>query len=175
MTFITRRLLCAAMLLALAGCDAERDLAEPLVPLGNFKIGHVVVKGDEIQKIGPSRDVSDEEWIAALDSAVKRRFSRFEGDAFYHIGIVVRGYNVAPATLVQKSVLAIDVTVFDNDATKMEPEPRQFAVLESFGSGGPLGSGLTMSREAQVEQLAANAAKRIESWMRENETFFQTN
>lgn len=172
MTIAFRTITAAFALLALVACDAEKDLAEPVVPLGDFKVGHVVVKAEDIQKIGPSRDVSDEEWKVAIEEAVQRRFGRFTGDSFFHIGIVIRGYNIAPPTLVQKSVVVVDVTVFDNDAKRMEPEPRQFAVLESFGSGGPFGSGLTMSRKEQVAQLSANAAKRIESWMRENPDFF---
>lgn len=178
MTKTIRPVLAAMAALALTACDAERDLVEPVVPLGEFRLGHNIVVADQVQKVDPSRDVTPDEWEAAFTSAIDRRFSRYQGNQYYHIAVAVAGYSVAvtgiPVVLAPKSVLIIDVTIWDNadGGSKLNPEPERFTILESFGSGGPIGSGATMTKDEQVAQLAANAAKRIENWMRENEDWF---
>ena len=47
----------------------------------------------------------------------------------------------------------------------MDAEPHQIVVIESLTAKTLMGSGLTMSRRAQLENLSQNAALSIERWM----------
>jgi len=171
-----RPMFAAAALLLLAACDAERDLEDPLVPLGEFRLLQPIVVADNVQKVEPSRDVSPNLWESAMSEAITRRFGRYSGEDAYYIAVGVAGYSVAvtgiPLVLTPKSVVIIDVTVWDDVEGKLSPEPERFTILESFGEGTIIGSGATMTKEEQVAQLSANAAKRIETWMRQNEAWF---
>lgn len=167
-----------ALALLLAGCAAaEADLQEPVQPIGAFKLGYAVVVADEAKLIPPSRGATAEEWEAALEGALTRRFGRYQGPQLYHVAVKVDAYALAipgvPVLLSPKSVLSIGVTIWD-DATKskLNPEPRRFTVLERLSGETVIGSGLTQSRETQMENLAANAARLIEGWMRENPDWF---
>ncbi|MDF1873971.1 hypothetical protein [Vannielia sp.] len=170
-----RALSVAALLLA--GCSPEADLLEPAQPIGAFKLGYSVVHAEDARLIPPSRGATAQEWQDALDAALTRRFSRLNGDQLYHIAVKVDGYSLAipgvPVVLSPKSVLSIGVTVWD-DATqsKLNPEPRRFTVFERLSGETLIGSGLTQSRETQMANLSANAARLIEGWMRENPAWF---
>ena len=47
----------------------------------------------------------------------------------------------------------------------MDAEPHQIVVIELLTAKTLMGSGLTMSRRAQLENLSQNAALSIERWM----------
>ncbi|QDC11040.1 hypothetical protein FHY55_18175 [Oceanicola sp. D3] len=167
----------AALLLLLAGCSAVADLEEPVVPIGAFSLGHAVVVAEGAKKVPPSREATPEEWQAALESALTQRFGRFDGGQLYHVAVKVDAYALAvpgvPVVLSPKSVLRIQVSVWDDAAGgKLNAEPRAFTVFERFSSETVVGSGLTRTREQQIEQLSANAARLIEAWMRENPGWF---
>ena len=154
-----------ALVLGLAACaDATRDLDGPFEPLGNFKLGHSEVVAPNLEKLLVSRDATAEEWITAVDAAVERRFRRFEGDSFYHIGISVEAYSLPPPVIPGKSALAIRVTVWQ-DATqaKLNEETKVIHVIKVFESR------LANTREEQIDILAADAAKEIETWLREQQ------
>ncbi len=168
-----------ALLLAalLAGCSAVADLEEPVVPIGQFKLGYSVVVAEGAQKVPPSREASAEEWQAALEAALNQRFGRFEGSQLYHLAVKVDAYALAvpgvPVVLSPKSILRIQVSVWDDAAgTKINAEPRVFTVFERLSGETVLGSGLTRTKAQQMEQLSANAARLIEGWMRENPGWF---
>ena len=161
----------------LAGCSPVADLEEPVVPIGAFSLGHAVVVAEGVQKVPPSRDASPEEWQAALEAALTERFGRFEGGQLYHLAVKVDAYALAipgvPVVLAPKSVLRIQVSVWDDAAGgKINAEPRVFTVFERFSGETVVGSGLTRSREQQIAQLSANAARLIEEWLRENPGWF---
>lgn len=170
------RRLALAALLALTACAADRDLAEPVEPLGAFRLGHAIVVTSAIRKVQPSRHIEPEAWEAAMKEALERRFGRYEGDRFYHLAVSVEGYSVAvtgvPLVVAPKSVLSLGVTVWDDRTGKINAEPKEIVVFETFDGRSFLGSGLTMRRDEQVEQLATNAAKKIEDWLRENPEWF---
>jgi hypothetical protein len=162
----------------LAACGAERDLDDPVEPIGAFRLGHNIVVADNVQKVQPSRDVSPDEWEAAIAAAVDRRFSRYTGDQLYHIAVGVQGYSVAvtgiPVVLAPKSVLVVSANVWDDSlGRKLNAEPEQFTIIEEYSPENALiGSGATQSKEEQVASLSAQVARQIEGWMRRNPEWF---
>lgn len=167
------RFFAIAMLCILAACGSKSDLDQPPVPLGHFRLGHnVVVAPHPVQ--GPlSRDVAPEEWVDTMRGAISDRFGRYEGDKLYHLGISVDGYVVAqtgiPLVLAPKSVVILNVTLWDDEkGEKVNKEPERIMALETLNGKSVMGSGLTQTREEQMENLSYNAAKRIENWLKNN-------
>lgn len=171
---MTRLFALLATMFVLAGCTNPNDLDDAPTYLGNFHLGHNVAVAPNLTKGPASRDASKEEWIAAMTGAIDERFARYEGDRLYHIGISIEGYVLAvpgvPIVASPKSALILRVTLWDDAAKKkLSEEPHQVTVIESFSADTVLGSGLTQSKEKQMENLTRNAAKLIENWMvREN-------
>ena len=165
-----RTIAALCIVVSLAACTNPNDLDEAPAPLGDFALGHNVVVTPNITKGPASRDASDEEWIAAMKEAIDERFSRYEGDKLYHIGVSIEGYVLAvtgvPLVAAPKSALILNVTVWDDAAgEKLNEEPEQITVIESFSGETMLGSGLTQSAEDQMRNLSRNAAKLIQNWM----------
>lgn len=83
------------MMLALTACGGIRDdLEQTPEPIGNFLLGHNVAVANEPVRGPFSRRAEDEDWKAAMTSAVADRFNntRYFGDSYYHIGVAVEGY-----------------------------------------------------------------------------------
>jgi hypothetical protein len=165
-----RALLALVALAGLSACIDGRDLDQPAAPLGDFKLGHNIVIAPNLQ-MGPlSREATQEEWIEALTQAVDDRFRRYDGDRIYHFGISIEGYVLAqvgvPLVLQPKSVVIFRLTVWDDEAgAKMTAEPKEITVLEAISAESMAGSGLTQTREEQMENLAILAAKQIEEYL----------
>jgi len=164
------RFIAAAALLLIAACTNPNDLDKAPVPLGDFKLGYNVVVAPNITKGPASRDASKEEWIASMKSAVDERFTRYDGDKLYHLAISIEGYVLAvpgvPLVASPKSALILNVTAWDDAAgKKLNEKPEQVTVIESFSGETVLGSGLTQSKEKQMENLSRNAAKLIQNWL----------
>lgn len=156
--------------LALAACTNPNDLDDAPAYLGNFHLGHNVVVTPNLTKGPASREASGEEWIASLTEAVDARFSRYEGTKLYHLGISVEGYVLAvpgiPLVASPKSALIVNVTVWDDAAqTKLNDKPETVTVVESISGNTLLGSGVTQSKEVQMQNLSRNAAKLIQNWL----------
>ena len=172
----------AALLIAafaLSACETRTGLSAPPPALAqNFRLGHAVVVAETATKAPISRDASQAQLETAVTKAVKERFSRLEGSAFYHLGINVDGYALAPPgvplLVSPKSVLIISVTLMtDTDGgKKVNPEPEQLTVFETLSAGTAIGSGLTRSADEQLENLSFNAALAIEDWLAKNPQFF---
>ncbi len=159
-----RRFLFALSLLMLvsACADATRDLQEPTEPIGDFQIGHIGVVAPNLQKLLVSRDATEDEWITAVTEALSNRFERFDGGKFYHLGVSVEAYSLPPPIVPGKSALALNVTVWDDAAqAKMNEEPQQIHVIKVFESR------ISKNRDQQLQGLAEEAAKAVETWMRE--------
>lgn len=165
------RILALIGLLSLAACTNPDDLDQQPAYLGNFQPGHIVVVAPNLAKGPASRTASDDEWIAAMIEAMSDRFSRYRGGKLYHLGVSVEGYVLAvpglPVVASPKSALILRVTAWDDAAgEKLNPEPHTVTVVESISTATWLGSGLTQSREEQLENLTLNAAKQIETWLK---------
>lgn len=157
-------------LAGLAACTNPNDLSKPPAYLGNFQLGHNVVVAPNLVKGPASRAASKEEWIAAMKKAVDARFGRYEGSKHYHFGISIEGYVLAvpgvPVIASPKSAVIIRVTVWDDAAgKKLNEEAELITVVESISGDTVVGSGLTQSKEVQMENLSRNAAKQIETWL----------
>lgn len=156
--------------LALSACATGRDLDKPPVPLGDFMLGHSIVVAPNLTKGPLSRDATKEEWIAAVDKAFEDRFRRYEGEKLYHFGISVEGYVLAqvgiPLVLQPKSAVIYRITVWDDAAGgKINEEPKEITIVEALTPESVAGSGLTQTREEQLENLAVQAAKQAEQWL----------
>lgn len=161
-------------LVLLAGC-ASKPAEVPLPDLGSFKLGHNVVVASKMQKGPVSREASAEEWKSALTTAMADRFGQHQGEKFYHFGISVEGYMLAPpgVPLVYKprSALIINVTVWDDAAgRKLNEKVKQLTVFETTSGDSFLaGSGAVRTKEEQMAGLAANAVLQIEKWLLEEQ------
>ena len=167
----------AVLALCLAGCAAQNeDLSNP-APLGNFLLGHNIIVADA-PEVGPlSRTAEPEEWKAALEQAVDDRFRVYNGDKFYHIALKVEGYILAvpgvPLVASPKSALIFTASVWDDAAGgRINDEPEQFTVFESVNPNTLFSSGLTRTREEQIEDLSRNAARAVHNWMLQNGQWF---
>lgn len=172
-----RALLSGIVVAVLLAACARDDLSQPPKEFGDFALGYNVVVAKNAKAVGPSRRATAEEWETTLKSAIDARMGRYEGEKLYHIGVGVDAYALAvpgvPLVLSPKSVLAITVNVWDDTAQrKINAEPKQFTVLEQLSGETVIGSGLTQSKEEQMANLSANAARLINDWLIENAAWF---
>jgi len=163
---------------ALAGCGAG-DLSRPAPDIGDVALGYTIVVADNAKMAGPSREATPEEWEAAVRDAVVARIGRHDGSKLYHLGIGVDAYALAipgiPVVLAPKSAIVASVTLWDDSAqVKVNPEPEQLTVLEQLSPETVVSSGLTQSREQQIENLSVALAGAIERWMVRNKQWFTT-
>ncbi|SHH95694.1 hypothetical protein [Marivita hallyeonensis] len=158
-----RLLLTFPLLFLLVACgDATRDLQSPTDPIGDFQIGHIGVVAPNLQKLLVSRDATADEWITAVTDALAERFERYDGGKFYHLGVSVEAYSLPPPVIPGKSAIALNVTVWDDAAqAKMNEQPKQIQIIRLVETR------LASTKETQMQWLAAQAAKDIETWMRE--------
>lgn len=171
--------LAAAFALAtvfISGCGGS-DLTSPPKPIGDFRLGYAIVVADNAEPVGPSRKATAEEWEAALQKSVRAQLDRYQGEKLYHIGVGVRAYALAvpgvPLVLSPKSVIVVSVDVWDDAIQRpINPEPKEFTVFEGLSGATVIGSGLTKSREEQLQTLADNAAQQIANWLAENKAWF---
>jgi len=124
-----------------------------------------------------SRAATPEAWEAAIKKAVDDRFGRYNGSKLYNIGISIDAYALAPpgvpVVLKPKSVLVITANIWDDAAQKkLNPEGKQFTIFEKMSAETVVGSGLTQSKERQMEILSYNAVKKVEEWLLENPEWF---
>ena len=173
-------LFCALALGIMVACSPVADLSAPPEPLANFSLGFVVPQISDTVAQGPvSRSATAKEWEAVLTPAFEERFSRFEGDRLYHIGIFVDGYVLAqpgvPIILSPKSALIFRILLIDDETgMTLNDAQEHFNVFESFSGSSFIGSGLTQSKEEQLKNIAEVAAKRTERWLREQDFWLPT-
>jgi hypothetical protein len=171
---MTRIYTLLAILVTIAGCTAATP-DEPLEQLGEFKLGYNVVVASKMRKGPVSRPATQDEWETALKSAVDERFSQYDGDQLYHLGISVEGYMLAPPGIPvlysPKSALIINVTVWDDAAgKKLNEKVQQFTVFETTTSESfVVGSGNNRTKEDQLMGLSRNAVGQIEDWLVEEQ------
>ena len=165
-------------LLFLAACSSPtQDFDSRLVPIGNFRLGQIVARAAAELTKGPlSRTASREELITAINVAFRNRFSRFEGGAYYHLGITATGYILAkpciPLILAPKSILIFKVIAIEDYTGKvLTKKPHQITVVEPLNGGSLIGSGYTRSREQQINDLVQQAALSTENWLRQQPWF----
>ncbi|SLN60056.1 hypothetical protein PSA7680_03147 [Pseudoruegeria aquimaris] len=173
-SFLSRRAALGLLALPLlAACAGDPEVLEPPKDLGEFRLGRYFIYADDAQ-VGPlSKDVTADEWENIMSDALVERLGRYRGGRSYDIGINIVGYVVAvpgvPVVASPKSVLVAMVNIWDQgNPNKLNAEPKQITVLESFTAEGVISSGLTMSSDEQMQQLSRNAVRAIEEWIAEN-------
>lgn len=171
------RILALTLGLAVLSACQTNDLAEPPAPLGDFVLGLNIAVADNVQKVPISRDATPEMWEAAIKKAVADRFGRYDGSKIYNIGISIDAYALAPPgvplVLKPKSILVVTANIWDDAAQKkLNPEGKQFTIFEKGSANTFVGSGLTQSREKQMEILSYNAVKQVEKWLLDNPEWF---
>ena len=173
--------LAALLSLGLLAACGERDaLADrELEPLGNFYLGHNIVTVEKPVKSPVSRSASNAEWKRVMTEAIERRLGGYDGTRYYHTGISVDGYALAPPgiplVLAPKSVLIVSASVWDDASQeKLNDEPERIVVFEDFSAETVVGSGLTKTKEEQMEALADNAAAAVHRWLLENREWFES-
>ncbi len=159
-------------LLALLGTMSctNRDLNQPLAPLGDFVLGLNIVVTDKMQMVPISRPATGAEWEAALEKAMADRFGRYDGTKIYDFGVSVDAFALAPVgiplVLSPKSVLVVTANIWDDaKQLKLNEEGEQLTIFESLSPEEVIGSGLTKTRQQQMDALAFNAAYKIEQWL----------
>lgn len=172
---ITRAALGLAVV-SLAACANNAELTEK-VDLGNFQLGFAVVVADNARKGPFSRDATDQQIEDAVQAELERRFRRYEGGKTFNMGVSIDGYIIAepgiPVIASPKSALFASVTLWDDAAQeKLNEEPKQIVVLESFSTDLVVGSGLTMSADEQLINISQNLVKEIEDWLNNRPQWF---
>lgn len=175
-----RRLILALVaVLAVSACSDATVVTDetPQKNLGDFAFGHNVVVTTDMKQGPFSRTATEEEIGTALKAALDERLGRYEGDKLYHLGIKVEAYALAapgiPVLFKPKTALILTVTAWDDAASaKLNEEPRMLTIFEGTSAETFIGSGLTRSKEKQIEVVTRNAAERIERWLEENGTWF---
>lgn len=165
-----RAVLGLMMIALVSACSSTGDLNEAPVPLGDFKLEHNIVVSSKARRGPLSRPATEEQLNESVRAAMAERFGRYEGQSRYHFGISVEGYVLAqpgiPLVLAPKSALILNVTVWDDAASKkLNDEPEQITVLETFGTAPIVGTGFTMTAEEQLTELSQNAAKAVERFL----------
>lgn len=169
------RLAALTLFAALSACTPAEQA--PVAQIPDFALGYNVVVARNAQPVGPSRTATPEEWEAALKKEIDARFARQEGAKLYHIGVGVDAYALAvpgiPLILSPKSVLAVTVNIWDDAAgRKINSEPHQITAWERGSPETIIGSGITSTKEQQMQRLAANAALKIQEWLVRNQAWF---
>ncbi|AXI48715.1 hypothetical protein C1J03_03000 [Sulfitobacter sp. SK012] len=155
----------------LSACNGASDLGDAPVGLGDFNLVHNIAVAPKVDR-GPviSRAASKTVLTKALTDAVAERFDRYDGARDYHFGMSIEAYVLAqpgvPLLFAPKSILIVNLTVWDDAKNKkLNKEPFQITVFESFDQGPVIGSGYTQTAEEQLKNLSQNAAKSIENYL----------
>ena len=173
---LMQSLLMVAGLAVLAACGAG-DLKKPPVPLGDFVMGLNVVVADTAQVPGISRQVTADEWEAAMKQAMVDRFGRYEGSRIYNFGINIDGYVLAPpgvpVVASPRSALIVRVHVFeDATQTQLNPGGKQLTLVEGVSAESFIGSGWTQTKDQQMAKMAYRAALSVQNYLVDNPEWF---
>lgn len=172
-----RRFVTIAALLALAACAVPDPEVEAPVDLGDFRLLGNVAVTTNARKMGVSRDASAEEWEAALEGAIDKRFARYEGETPYTISYSLDGYILATKAgrlaLAPRSAMSMTVHIWQTDPLdRLEDRSKQLLIFEGLDGETVIGSGLFRDRDEQMANLAAQFAKAVERWLVANGDLF---
>ena len=171
----------AALTLLLAACTArpEAPEAEPAPePMGDFKLGFVVVVAKN-PEIGPlSREVTEEQLIEAFKPRLERRLRAFDGERLYNVAVTIEGYILAkpgiPVVASISSGIVVALNVWDDErGVRVTEEHKRFTVVEKFSGKSFIGSGLTQNKEQQLASLAESTVEQIMKYLRANQDVFR--
>ncbi len=167
-----KAVLILALMAMVAACDPTADLVDPPVDLGDFRMGHNITVARDPEILPGSRKATEAEWQKAMTGAIAARFGRYEGARLYHFGISIDAYNLAaidiPGVPTPKSALGVTVTVWDDaKGIKLNEKAKVITVFGIFS-----GAGIQPTKQVQLDNLSALAAKSVENWLLENPEWF---
>jgi len=175
---LAARVTALALALGLLSACAVTDLDGNPEPMGRFLLGHnVAVVSQDVEILPISRKIENDVWVDLVRDEMNTRFSRYDGDEYYHISTAILGYILAPPGIpvvaAPKSILMADVYLFrDSDGGKpITDKPKRFTAFEE-GGDAIVGSGLTRTAEEQARSLARSLARQVQDWMLENKEWF---
>lgn len=174
---MTRILMTLAALIALGACAVPDPELEAPVDLGDFRLLGNVGVTTNARKLGVSRDATPEEWEAALEGAIDKRFARYSGETPYTISYSLDGYILATRAgrlaLSPRSALSVTVHIWQQEPLeRLEERSKQLLVFEGLDGETLLGSGLFRDRDQQMANLAAQFSKAVERWLVANGDLF---
>ena len=154
--------------------DPETD---EQVDLGNFRLLSNVAVTTNARRMGVSRQATAEEWEQVLESAITKRFGRYEGDVPYTISYSLDGYILATKggrlALAPNSAMSITIHIWETEPLKrLKERSTQLLVLEGFDGETVIGSGLFRGRDEQMETLGKQFSKAVERWLLANSDLF---
>lgn len=172
-----RHLISALCLMAVAACAVPDPDLEEQVDLGDFRLLGNVAVTTNARKMGVSRDASAEDWEAALEGAIAKRFGRYEGETPYTLSYSLDGYILATKggrlALAPRSAMSMTVHIWQTSPQKrLEDRSKQLLILEQFDGETVIGSGLFRDSDEQIANLAAQFSKAVERWLVANGDLF---
>lgn len=177
MNFPLRTITAALLLLGLAACAVPDPETDEIVELGDFRLLSNVAVTTNARKMGVSREADAEAWEEVLETAIDKRFARYEGETPYILSYSLDGYILATKggrlALAPRSAMSMTVHIWQTEPQKRLAErSKQLLVLEQFDGETFIGSGLFRAKEEQMENLAAQFAKAVERWLLANGDLF---
>lgn len=163
--------------LVLVACGATPTEEKMPDPIGDFKLGHLVVFAKNAQ-MGPlSREAAPEEFEAAIRAQLEPKLRPLNGSKFYNVAVSVDAYILAvpgiPIVASPASGIVVSLNVWDDaKGTLVLEEHKKFTVTEKFSAKSFFGSGLTQTKEEQIASLAEVVVGQIDAYMRENQDKF---
>lgn len=161
------------VIILMVACSPENQPIRE--PIGDFRLGHVIVSAKEAQTTDWSRKASEEQLVEAVKTAVGERFGSLRGGKFYHVAITVQAYLLpppgVPVVASPKAGLHVSVQIWD-DSTRsiLNEEARQMTVTESSNADTFVGSGYAHDGEEQLERATRAFALELERWLRSEES-----
>ena len=167
-----KHFLCIFFVGFLVGCAQKIPSSQKPNPIGEFRLGHLVVVGKEMIKGPMSRKSDPSKITAAVKEAIVEKLSVYQGGQYYHVAVKIDAYILGqpgiPLLFSPKSALVMQITVWDDfKEAKINETPVKFIVLENLSVNTLVGSGLTQSAEMQIANLGAKTATQIEDWIRQ--------
>ena len=174
---MTRTALAAsAALLALAACSTPETATTGAKPLGDFQLcgQYVYFTADDP---GPlSRNVSEEDWVAAMNKAIRDRLGPYKGGKCYTVSVAIEGYGLAqpgvPLVFSPKTGARLRAFVFDNELIEADVP----SVLNKGGERIEVflvdQGGLFNDVDSQLAAVARTGVAQIETWMATHPEWF---
>jgi len=167
----------ALILAACAGGAVQQEVPPPIKPIGDFKLGILVVNADNVEKGPMSRTATPDELKTAMQTELQRRFGVLDGSKFFNMAVSINAYALArtgiPLLLTPKSALVVTLNVWDDAKKKIiTEEDKRFTVIEKLSAKSLIGSGLSMTKEQQLHEMVMLTVDKIEAYLRENEALF---
>ncbi len=152
-----------------------RSRRKPVEPLGQFQAGPRRSSWPQ-RRQGP-RHRADATTMNGSPGSMRRssrRFRRYDGDQFYHLGVRVEGYVLAAPgiPLVVRAQIGVIVTVTvcgrrrGHEAERRSPS--RSPCSKRCRARRSSASGLTQTKEEQLTAAVAERRPEIENWLREH-------